>query len=105
MYENGAARYGALKAASDQVLARHTQASSRPKSIDFEAYKKALPGQAAWVADLEKQFKAATIPKPKDSYSASIAEAAQEAKGELAVLQALPPVEQMTMADIYKFLP
>ena len=69
MFENGTARYGAFKSASDQVLAKHSVAAQRPKTIDFDAYRKALPNQTAWVNDMEKQFKAATIPKPTDSYT------------------------------------
>merc|ERR1712087_526568 len=74
--------------------------------IDWDSYKKALPAQAAWVADFEKQFNATSIPKPVDRYSSAInADDSKEAIEELAILANLPPVAQMTMADIYKFLP
>merc|ERR1712038_272819 len=123
MFENGAARYSQLKTASDAVLARHTAANARPKSIDWAAYKAALPKQSAWVDKMQKEFTATKIPAPVDNYSQKISqddakfaeviaknsmeldEAAKEAKSDLNVLAQLPPAQQMTMADIYKFLP
>merc|ERR1712110_564360 len=44
----GKVRYAQFKAVSDQVMGAHSAASARPKSIDFAAYKAALP-QGAWV--------------------------------------------------------
>merc|ERR1712048_1052408 len=108
MFANGGARYAA---------------SNRPKSIDFESYKKALPSQAAWVEYMEKQFNSFTVPKPKDTLTAGVnaddakvaaavkASAAaldaagSEAANDLATLKALPPVLQMTYADVYRAFP
>merc|ERR1712048_1314740 len=72
MFANGGARYAAFKSASDNVLASYSNASNRPKSIDFESYKKALPSQAAWVESMEKQFNSFTVPKPKDTLTAGV---------------------------------
>merc|ERR1712066_117789 len=123
MFENGGARFAQFKAASDAVLGKHVSATARPKEIDWAHYKAVLPKQAAWVNSMEKQFKEVDIPKPNDVLSKDIEkddavftevisksavaleETAKDAKADLAVLAALPPVEQMTMADIYKFLP
>ena len=123
MYANGGARYASFKSASDACMAEYTKASGRPKSIDFESYKKALPAQAAWVADMEKQYNAFNVPKPVDKLSASVNAddskvvsaveaalasldaAATDAEADLKVLKALPPVEQMTWADVYRAFP
>ena len=123
MFANGGARYAAFKSASDNVLASYSTASNRPKSIDFESYKKALPSQAAWVESMEKQFNSFSVPKPKDNLTAGVNQddakvasavkaaaaaldaAGSEASGDLATLKALPPVLQMTYADVYRAFP
>jgi len=125
MFANGKARYGAFKAASDAILGQHTVASNRAASIDFDHYKKALPAQAAWVADMQKQYEAtmASIPAPADKLSDSIAaddsvfeeiaanskaaldSAASEAQAEFNKLSNLPPPMQMTDSDIYNVFP
>ena len=71
MFANGGARFGQFKSASDAVMAAYTGANKRATSIDFEEYKKALPSQAKWVADMEAQYKAtnASLPKPVDTLS------------------------------------
>merc|ERR1711970_584581 len=123
MFANGGDRYGAFKTASDGVLAAYSTANNRPKSIDFEQYKKQLPSQAAWVEKMEKEYKAFNVPKPKDTLTAGVnaddakvadavksAQAALDAAGseaaaDAAVLKALPPTAQMTFADIYRAFP
>jgi len=123
MFANGRARFGAFKAQSDSVAAAHHVASNRSTKIDWASYKAALPAQAAWVASMEKQFNSAQVPKPADSLSAKIAAddevfnkiledtsaaldvAAGDAAADLNVLQSLPAANQMTMSDVYKFLP
>merc|ERR1712119_140418 len=123
MFANGGARYAAFKTASDNVLAAHSSANNRAKSIDFESYKKALPNQAAWVDSMEKQFNGFNVPKPKDTLTAGVnadeskvAEAVKaaasaldaagsEAAADAATLKALPPTPQMTFADVYRAFP
>merc|ERR1711953_1081266 len=68
----GKVRYAQFKAVSDQVMGAHSAASARPKSIDFAAYKAALPAQGAWVESMEKQFNEANIPVPADNLSAAV---------------------------------
>merc|ERR1711881_831783 len=54
MFANGKARFGAFKAASDQIMGKHTTAAARAKSINFDAYRTALPAQSAWIDSMEK---------------------------------------------------
>merc|ERR1739848_202169 len=123
MFANGRVRYAAFKGASDAVSGAHAEASAKAKTVDFASYKKALPSQAAWIDSMEKQFKATTIPKPKDTLSASVNAddavfseiitktqaaldvAATDAAADLATLKKLPPSQQMTDEDVYRFLP
>jgi len=123
MFANGGARFGQFKSASDAVMAAYTGANKRATSIDFEEYKKALPSQAKWVADMEAQYKATNVPKPVDTLSESInaddsrvvaaveasekalEAAASDATRELATLKKLPPARQMTWADVYRAFP
>merc|ERR1712088_923359 len=99
MFANGGARFGQFKSASDAVASAFNGAKKRPTTIDFESYKAALPSQAKWIADMEAQYKAANVPKPVDTLAASGATA------ELATLKRLPPVRQMTYADVYRAFP
>merc|ERR1711879_1070671 len=87
------------------------------------AYKKALPAKSAWIDSMESQFNSTTVPKPVDNLSAAVEaddavfqqvaesaskaldEAAKEANAEFAKLNNLPPVMQMTNADIYRQFP
>merc|ERR1712061_380342 len=123
MFANGRVRYAAFKGASDAVSSAHADAAAKPKTVDFAAYKAALPSQAAWIDSMEKQFKATNIPKPKDTLSASVNAddavfsevitktqaaldvAATDAAKDLATLKSLPPCQQMTDEDVYRFLP
>merc|ERR1739848_196069 len=73
MFANGKSRFVQFKAASDQVLGKHSMASARPKTVDFAAYKAALPGQADWVSSMEKQYNETVIPKPADVLSEVVA--------------------------------
>merc|ERR1711990_620388 len=97
--------------------------SARPKSIDFAAYKAALPAQADWVAKMESQFNETVVPKPADKLSAAVAaeddvysemaesscaaldSAATDAQAEFDKLSNLPPVNQMTNSDVYSIFP
>jgi len=123
MFANGGARFGQFKSASDAVASAFNGAKKRPTTIDFESYKAALPSQAKWIADMEAQYKAANVPKPVDTLSAAVEaddskvaaaieasqkaldEAASGATAELATLKRLPPVRQMTYADVYRAFP
>jgi len=123
MFANGRARFGAFKAASDAIAGAHSSASNRAKTVDFAAYRAALPAQAALVDSFEQQFNATVIPKPADKLSASVnaddevfakvaadsvaalEKTTVEASKELNVLKALPPAYQMTDADVYAFMP
>lgn len=123
MFANGGARFAAFKSASDAVSGAYMTADARPKSIDFEHYKKELAGQKAWVEGMEKQYGSTSIPKPVDTLSAgvnaddskvaSVIEAAHsaldtaatDAAEDLKSLKALPPVAQMTWADRYRAFP
>jgi len=123
MFANGGARFGQFKTASDGVMSAFNNANKRATSINFDDYKKALPSQAKWIADMEAQYKATTIPKPVDTLSESIDAddsrvaaaveasekaldvAAADAVNELATLKKLPPVRQMTWADVYRAFP
>lgn len=123
MFANGGARFGQFKTASDGVMAAFNGANKRPTSINFEDYKKALPSHAKWIGDMEAQYNATTIPKPVDTLSESIDAddskveaavaaseraldlAAADATKELATLKKLPPVRQMTWADVYRAFP
>lgn len=123
MFANGGARYAQFKGESDAVMSAYNAAQKRPTSIDFEAYKKALPAQAAWVADMEAKYNATNIPRPVDTLSESIAAddskvasavseaqkaldvAAADAVKELAALKGLAPAAQLTHADIYRAFP
>merc|ERR1719188_1153965 len=110
MFANGGARFGQFKSASDAVASAFNGAKKRPTTIDFESYKAALPSQAKWIADMEAQYKAANVPKPVDTLSAAVEAddskvAASVATAELATLKRLPPVRQMTYADVYRAFP
>ena len=71
-FANGKVRYAQFKAVSDQVMGKHSAASARPKSIDWAAYKAALPAQSAWVESMQKQFNDTVVPAPVDKLSASV---------------------------------
>merc|ERR1711981_212205 len=123
MFANSKMRYAQFKSVSDQILGAHTAATARPKSIDFAAYKAALPAQAEWVASMEEQFNAANIPKPADKLSgvveadddsfsaiaesscAALDSAAADAQAEFDKLNTLPPSIQMTNSDLYNVFP
>merc|ERR1711981_960779 len=113
MFANGKTRFVQFKAASDAVLGKHSTASARPKSIDFSAYKAALPGQADWVSSMEAQYNETVIPRPADVLSevvaaddeafeqiaessrAALDSAATDAQAEFDKLNSLPPSIQM----------
>lgn len=126
MFANGKARFGAFKAASDQILGKHTIAAARPKAVNFAHYRSALPAQAEWVDSMEKQYATAlaAVPKPGDaglgavvaaddsvfeeivaSSTAALDSAATDAQGELNKLSGLPPPLQMTDSDVYAVFP
>merc|ERR1712061_220276 len=122
-FANGKVRYAQFKSISDQVMVKHSAAASRAKSIDWAAYKAALPAQKAWVESMEKQFNDTVVPAPKDVLSASVeAEdaayeemssstcaaldaAASDAQTQHDQLVNLPPTHQLTDSDIYKVFP
>jgi len=122
-FANGKMRFAQFKAVSDQVMGKHSAASSRAKSIDWAAYKAALPAQKAWVESMEKQFTEANVPAPVDKLSASVAAedaqfeemqsstvaalsaAASDAQTQHDQLVNLPPTNQLTNSDIYSIFP
>jgi len=123
MFANGGARFAQFKGESDAVMSAFAAANKRATSIDFESYKKALPGQAAWVSEMEAKYNATKIPQPVDTLSESISAddskvasavneaqkaldvAATDAVQELAALKNLAPAHQLTHADIYRAFP
>ena len=73
VFANGKSRFAQFKAVSDQVMGKHSAASSRPTSINFAAYKAALPeAQQAWVESMEKTFNETVVPAPVDNLSAAV---------------------------------
>merc|ERR1712110_53502 len=106
-FANGKVRFAQFKAVSDQVMGKHSAASSRSKTIDFAAYKAALPAQKAWVESMEKQFNEANVPAPVDVLSAGVEaeDAASDAQNQHDQLVNLPPTNQLTNSDIYKMFP
>merc|ERR1712167_130173 len=122
-FANGKVRYAQFKAVSDQVMGKHSAASSRPKTIDFAAYKAALPAQKAWVESMEKQFNETNVPAPVDKLSAAVeaedgqfeemqsstvaalSAAASEAQTQHDQLVNLPPTNQLSNSDLYKMFP
>jgi len=122
-FANGKVRYAQFKAVSDQVLGKHSAASARPKSIDWAAYKAALPAQKAWVESMEKQFNDANVPAPADKLSAGVeaedaqfeemqsstvaalSAAASDAQTQHDQLANLPPTHQLSNSDLYKMFP
>lgn len=123
MYANGGARFAAFKSQSDAAMTAFAGAKKRPTNIDFDHYKAALPDHKKWVADMEAKYNATKIPQPKDVLSDSINaddskvasaidnaqkaldQAATDAVAETSMLKGLPPVDQMTHADIYRAFP
>merc|ERR1711974_192765 len=122
-FANGKVRYAQFKAASAQDMGKHSAASARSKTIDFAAYKAALPAQKAWVESMEKQFNEANVPAPADVLSAGVeaedaayeemqsstvaalSAAASDAQSQHDQLVNLPPTNQLTNSDIYKMFP
>merc|ERR1712066_743725 len=122
-FANGKIRFAQFKQVSDQVMGAHSAASARPKTIDFAAYKAALPAQSAWVESMEKQFNEANVPAPADTLSAAVASedaafeqmadatcAALDAAGSEAQcahddLVNMPPSIQLSNSDIYRAFP
>lgn len=123
MFANGGARFAAFKTESDNVMNAFASANKREVTIDFEEYKKALPEKAEWIANIQKNYESAKVPKPVDTLSESInaddskvvkavadAAAALDAAGkdavnELSLLKRMAPANQLTFADIYKNFP
>merc|ERR1712050_296944 len=48
-------------------MGKHSVASARPSSINWDHYKAALPAQKSWVESMEKQFNDTKIPAPSDN--------------------------------------
>ena len=72
VFASGKSRFANFKAVSDQVMGKHSAAAAKPTTINFAAYKAALPNQAAWVESLEITFSETVVPAPVDTMSATI---------------------------------
>ena len=123
VFASGKSRFAQFKAVSDQVMGKHSAAASRPTTINFAAYKAALPAQQAWVESMEKSFNDTVVPAPVDSLSATVeAEDSQYEEMESATCAALdvaasqaqkdhdqlvnmPPTNQLSNSDLYKVFP
>ena len=67
VFANGKSRFAVFKAASDQVMGKHSAAASRPTAINWDHYKNALPAQKEWVESMESKFNATKVPAPTDA--------------------------------------
>merc|ERR1712032_1360104 len=112
VFANGKGRFAQFKAASDKIMGQHSAAAARPTTIDFAAYKAALPAQKAWVESMEKTFNETVVPAPVDNLSAAVeAEDSQYEELEAATCAALdqlvnmPPTNQLSNSDLYKVFP
>lgn len=114
--------FQALKARSDGYLRRVLSFPENPPPIDFAMYRARI-GNPALVDQLEKAYKAFSVPYPKEHLSPQIdaeertakeevdafvmesKERIENYKKELARYEAMIPAVHMTMEDFYDYFP
>uniref|UniRef100_G3MRM2 ATP synthase subunit d, mitochondrial n=1 Tax=Amblyomma maculatum TaxID=34609 RepID=G3MRM2_AMBMU len=114
--------FQALKSKSDGYVRRVLSLPENPPPIDFAMYRARL-GNPALVEKFEKEYKAFTVPYPKEHVSPDIdaqeraakeeveafilesKERIENYKKELARYEAMIPAVHMTMEDFYDYFP
>uniref|UniRef100_A0A023G4M7 ATP synthase subunit d, mitochondrial n=1 Tax=Amblyomma triste TaxID=251400 RepID=A0A023G4M7_AMBTT len=114
--------FQALKSKSDGYVRRVLSLPENPPPIDFAMYRARL-GNPALVEKFEKEYKAFTVPYPKEHVSPEIdaqeraakeeveafilesKERIENYKKELARYEAMIPAVHMTMEDFYDYFP
>lgn len=124
VFANGKSRFAVFKAASDQVMGKHSAAASRPTAINWDHYKNALPAQKEWVESMESKFNATKVPAPTDAgltaavnaedadyeNMANTTCAALDVAGSTAQMDHdqlvnMPPTNQLSNSDLYSLFP